>query len=226
MHAPPDQHASVGPRGRIPARWRAAAAVTVAAALSLAAGTVPASAAGGYTVTATIGVGSSPDAVAADPAAGTIYVANFFDNTVSVIDAATGTVTATIGVGSSPEGVAVTPFTHTAYVANSGDGTVSVISAPRTPTALTAHIRRSPRLALTLTATLTASGRPLSGQPISFTTGHTHLCTRPTSTRGIATCVLTAAQARQAARHHGVIQATYPGNTSYQPSSATATPST
>jgi YVTN family beta-propeller protein len=225
MHAPPDHHAGARQRGRIPARWRAAA-VTAAAALSLAVGTVPASAAGSYTVTATIPVGSSPDAVAADPAAGTIYVANFVDNTVSVIDAATGTVTATIGVGSSPEGVAVTPFTHTAYVANSGDGTVSVISAARTPTALTAHIRRSPRLALTLTATLTASGRPLSGQPISFTTGHTHLCTRPTSTRGIATCVLTAAQARQAARHHGVIQATYPGNTSYQPSSATATPST
>jgi YVTN family beta-propeller protein len=225
MHAPPDHHAGARQRGRTPARWRAAA-VTAAAALSLAVGTVPASAAGSYTVTATIPVGSSPDAVAADPAAGTIYVTNVGANTVSVIDAATGTVTATIGVGSSPEGVAVTPFTHTAYVANSGDGTVSVISAPRTPTALTAHIRGSPRLALTLTATLTASGRPLSGQPISFTTGHTHLCTRPTSIRGIATCVLTAAQARQAEHHHGAIQATYPGNTSYQPSSATATPST
>jgi YVTN family beta-propeller protein len=108
MHAPPDHHAGARQRGRTPARWRAAA-VTAAAALSLAAGTLPASAAGGYTVTATIPVGSSPDAVAADPAAGTIYVANVGDNTVSVIDAATGTVTATIGVGSSPDGVAVTP---------------------------------------------------------------------------------------------------------------------
>jgi YVTN family beta-propeller protein len=185
------------------------------------------------TVTATIGVGSYPDGVAVDPAAGTVYVANYGDDTVSVINAATGAVTATIGVGGSPTAVAVDPATHTVYVANhggdtsvpsGGDGTVSVISAPRAPTALTAHITLGLHLAL-VTATLTASGRPLSGQPISFTTGHTYLCTRPTSTRGIAACVLTADQARQVAHHHGVIQAHYPGNTSYQPSSATATPS-
>jgi YVTN family beta-propeller protein len=187
------------------------------------------------TVTATIGVGTYPDGVAVDPDAGTVYVANYGDDTVSVINAVTQTVTATIGVGGSPSAVAVDPATHTVYVASrgddtsvpsGGDGAVSVISATRTPTALTAHISRSPHRSLTLTATLTASGRPLSGQPISFTAGHTHLCTRHTGTRGIATCVLTAAQARQAARHHGVIQATYPGNTTYQPSSATATPST
>jgi len=185
------------------------------------------------TVTATIGVGSYPDGVAVDPAAGTVYVANYGDDTVSVINAATGTVAATIPVGGSPSAVAVDPVTHTVYVANrggdtsvpsGGDGTVSVISAPRTPTALTAHISLSPHLAL-VTATLTASGRPLSGQPISFSIGRTFLCTRHTSTRGIAVCVLTDAQARQVAHHHGVIQATYPGNTSYQPSSAIATPS-
>ena len=198
----------------------AAAAVPLTAA---AAAAVPASAPGGYTVTATIGVGTYPDGVAVDPAAGTVYVANYGDGTVSVINAATSTVIATIPVGGSPSAVAVDPATRTVYLANRGAGTVSVISATRIPTALTAHIRRSPHLALTLTATLTASGRPLRGQPISFTTGHTHLCTRHTSTRGIATCVLTAAQVRQAAHHHGVIQATYPGNTSYQPSSATAT---
>ena len=50
---------------------------------------VPASAAGEYTVTATIGVGSRPDGVAVDPATHTVYVANFNDGTVSVIDAAT-----------------------------------------------------------------------------------------------------------------------------------------
>ena len=223
MHAPPDHHAGARQRGRTPARWRAAA-VTAAAALSLAVGTVPASAAGSYTVTATIPlpVRSYLDAVVVDPAAGTVYVANYADDTVSVIDAATRAVTATIPVGPQPGAVAVDSSTHTVYVTNSGGGTVSVISAARTPTTLTAHIGLRPHL--TLTATLTASGRPLSGQPISFTTGHTHLCTRPTSIRGIATCVLTAAQARQAEHHHGAIQATYPGNTSYQPSSATATP--
>jgi YVTN family beta-propeller protein len=173
------------------------------------------------TVTATIGVGTSPFGVAVDPAAGTVFVTNSFDGTVSVIDTATQTVTATIPVSSVTSGVAVDPATHAAYVANYDDGTVSVIRAARTPTALTERIGLSPHRTLTLTATLTAGGRPLRGQPISFTTSHTLLCTSYTSTRGVATCVLTAAQA---GRHHDAIRASYPGNASYQPSSATATP--
>jgi YVTN family beta-propeller protein len=80
-------------------------------------------------VTATIPVGNGPDGVAADPGAGTVYVTNSGDNTVSVIDVATGTVTATIPVGNEPVGVAADPATHTAYVANYADGTVSMISA-------------------------------------------------------------------------------------------------
>ena len=62
-----DHHAGAGQRGRTSARWRGAV-VVAAAALSLAVGAVPASAAGGYTVTATIPVGSHPDGVAVDPA--------------------------------------------------------------------------------------------------------------------------------------------------------------
>ncbi len=62
--------------------------MVAAAALSLAAGAVPASAAGGYTVTATIPVGDGPGQVAADPAAGTIYVTNNNSDTVSVISTA------------------------------------------------------------------------------------------------------------------------------------------
>ena len=42
MHALRDRHAGAGPRGRTPARWRAATVtVTVAAALSLAAAPRP-----------------------------------------------------------------------------------------------------------------------------------------------------------------------------------------
>jgi YVTN family beta-propeller protein len=132
MHAHPDQHAGAGRRGRIPARWRAAAAAVVvaaAAALSLAAGAVPASAAGGYPVTATISVGADPVGVAVDPAAGTVYVANSNDDTVSVIDEATGAVTATTPVGSAPFWVAADPASRTVYVTNNNDGTVSAISA-------------------------------------------------------------------------------------------------
>ena len=291
------------------------------------AGTVSVIDAATRAVTATIPVGTSPDGVAVDPVARTVYVANYIgvtnylDGTVSVIDAATRAVTATIPGVSEPAGVAVDPTTRTAYVANAlSDGTVSVISAAlpapvtmvtssrnpstfgqnvtftatagpadggtitfsngstalcravplthvtgstyratctttalpagpdtitaaypgdasyatsagtltqtvtRAPTALTASIRPGPHQAITLTATLTASGRPLSGQPVSFSTGHTQLCTPDTSTRGVATCVLTVSQARQAGPDHGTIRASYPGNTSYQPSSATAAP--
>jgi len=271
------------------------------------------------TVTATVSVRYRPVAVAVDPAARTAYVTNAGDGTVSVIDEATRTVTATIPVGGDPDGAAVDSAARTAYVANASDGTVSVISAARPApvttvtssqnpspfgrnvtftatvgpadggtitfssgsttlcravslthvsgrtyqatctralpagrdtitaaypgdasyatsagtltqtvtrarTALTVSISFIPRLAFTLTATLTASGRPLSGQPVSFNTGHTHLCTRDTSSRGVATCVLTASEARRAAQDNGLIRASYPGNTSYQPSSATAVP--
>jgi len=84
--------------------------------------------------TATIGVGSGPDGVAVDPSTGNVYVANYFDNTVSVIDEATNAVTTTIGVGTWPEAVGVDPSTHIAYVVNSGggantaDGSVSMIT--------------------------------------------------------------------------------------------------
>jgi len=93
-------------------RWRRVVIITVAAALPLtvvAAAAQPASAAGGYTVTATIGVGSDPQDVAVNPAAGIVYVTNTDDDTVSVIDAATKALTATIPVGSNPDGVAVDP---------------------------------------------------------------------------------------------------------------------
>ena len=126
MRARWGRHAGAGHRG-VPARWRVAA-VVAAAALSLVAGAVPALAAGGYTVTATIPVGPNPYGVAVDPAAGTVYVANNGAATVSVINAATRAVTATIPVGSQPDEVAVDPATRTAYVADYVAGTVSVIA--------------------------------------------------------------------------------------------------
>src|SRR5215213_905092 len=57
----------------------------------------------------------------------TAYVANRFDNTVSVIDTATNTVVATVPVGDSPSAIAVTPDGAFAYVTNAGDFFVSVI---------------------------------------------------------------------------------------------------
>ncbi len=55
------------------------------------------------------------------------YVANYYDNTVSVIDTNTNTVITTISVGSSPRALAVSPDGTHVYVANYNANTVSVI---------------------------------------------------------------------------------------------------
>jgi YVTN family beta-propeller protein len=81
-------------------------------------------------------VGLNPWDGAVDPTTGTAYVANAYDNDVSVVSESSGTVTGTIGVGSGPFGVAVDPDTGTLYVANAGDNTVSVVDeATQTVTA-------------------------------------------------------------------------------------------
>ena len=69
-------------------------------------------------VPATIPVGNGPNAMAVNPAGTYAYVANYNDNTVSVIDTATNTVTATIPVGHVPDAVAVNPAGTYVYVAN------------------------------------------------------------------------------------------------------------
>ena len=102
MRARSDHRAGTGHRGGSSARWRGAAvaAVVAAAVLSLAAGVVPASAAGRLhrdrhhprELAARGGV-------AVDPSTHTAYVTNSQDDTVSVIDASTNAVTATITVG-------------------------------------------------------------------------------------------------------------------------------
>jgi len=88
------------------------------------------------TVTDSVRIGTDPRGVAVDPGTHTVYVINFYDDTVSVIDGATRTVTATVPVGKDPIRVAVDPSTHTVYVINFYDDTVSVIDgATRTVTA-------------------------------------------------------------------------------------------
>jgi hypothetical protein len=141
---------------------------------------------------------------------------------VSLTQVSGGTYRATCRTRALPAGhdtiTAVYPG-DASYAASAGH---LIQTVNRAPTALTASVRRGPRLAFILTATLTASGRPLSGQPVSFSTGPTHLCTAHTGTRGVATCVLTGPQTRPAEQGNATIRASYPGSTSYQPSSAIA----
>jgi YVTN family beta-propeller protein len=80
-------------------------------------------------VTATISVGRLPYGIAVNSSTNTIYVANFDDNTISVIDGVTNFVKTTVdvGTGSGPLGVAVNPTTNRVFVANDYSNTVSVI---------------------------------------------------------------------------------------------------
>jgi hypothetical protein len=276
MRARRDHHqAGTGHRGGAPARWRGAA-VIAATALSLTAGVVPASAAGGYTVTATIAqVGADLGGVAVYPATHAAYVANYGDGTLSVISADLPVPVTTVTSSQDPstfghkvtftatiapaDGGTITfsrgstvlcsavPLTHaggstyqarcatttlpasfnTITAAYPGDARYAATltqTVARARTALTASFRTAHQ-DLTLTAKLTASGHPVSSQPVSFSIGTTPLCTPDTSTRGVATCTLTAAQTRLAEQDHDPILASYPGTASYQPSSsATMTP--
>jgi gliding motility-associated-like protein len=79
-------------------------------------------------VTATIPVGVQPAGIALSPDGNTVYVTNFSDNTVSVINAKTNKVIATIPVGNGPWGMAVSPDDSHVYVTNNEANTVSVIT--------------------------------------------------------------------------------------------------
>src|SRR5439155_1062236 len=79
-------------------------------------------------IIATVPVGAFPKAVAVNATTNRLYVANYADSTVSVIDGSTNTVLGSpIPVGSAPGAIAVNATTNRLYVANSADSTVSVI---------------------------------------------------------------------------------------------------
>ncbi|MDA8218490.1 MAG: YncE family protein [Dehalococcoidales bacterium] len=79
------------------------------------------------TASAMIAVGKGPSGLAVNPGVGHVYVANWSDGTVSVIDTSTDTVIETVAVGMNPRAVALNPLTKRVYVANYGSGNVSVI---------------------------------------------------------------------------------------------------
>src|SRR5713101_4159302 len=80
----------------------------------------------GQMVTATVAVGSGPNAIAVNQATNKIYVANRVSNNVTVIDGATNN-TMTIGAGSGPAAVAVNTVSNKVFVANSPSNNVTVI---------------------------------------------------------------------------------------------------
>ena len=73
--------------------------------------------------------GGIPCAIAVNVKANKLYVANYGDNSVSVIDASTGRKTATVPVGRHPKAIAFDGSRDLVYVSNTSDGTVTVIDA-------------------------------------------------------------------------------------------------
>ena len=59
-----------------------------------------------------------------------LYISNFGDGTLSVVDTITGSVATTVDVRGYPEAVAVSPDGERIYVGDYWSGTVAVISAP------------------------------------------------------------------------------------------------
>jgi YVTN family beta-propeller protein len=88
-----------------------------------------AQAASSFSVVATIPVGAGPQGIAVNENTNRIYVTNYSDNTVSVIDGNTDSVIATVPVGTAPSGIGVNPSTNKIYVVNHNSGSqISVIN--------------------------------------------------------------------------------------------------
>lgn len=74
-----------------------------------------------------IGTGRMPSALAANTETGEIYVANYEDGSVTVIDGRTNAVTATVKIDGHPQALAVDADESLLYVANTQQNSVSVI---------------------------------------------------------------------------------------------------
>jgi YVTN family beta-propeller protein len=75
-----------------------------------------------------IPVGREPSSLALHPDGLTVYVANAFDGTVSVVDLSEGGVTDTFGVGAEPVAVALSPNGTRLYVASSASNALVVVN--------------------------------------------------------------------------------------------------
>lgn len=88
--------------------------------------------------------------VASASAGSKVYVGNFADSTVSVIDAATGKVVATVPVATGPHGMAVTQDGRTVFVTGDGSSSMSVIDTASDKVVKTVDVGKTPNgIALT-----------------------------------------------------------------------------
>jgi len=104
-------------------------------------------------------VGSLPIGIAESPDGSTIYVANWRDSSVSIIDAATNRVSATLTVNSNPWSLAVTADGRKLYVGSEQSFYVSVVDT--SSLAVTSVYIGQPSSGLSITR----SGRVYVGSP-------------------------------------------------------------
>jgi YVTN family beta-propeller protein len=75
----------------------------------------------------TITTGAMPCSLAVNADTNEVYVANYGDDSVKVIDGHLGTAIGKVAVGKHPQAIAVDPTKGLVYVANTQESTVSVI---------------------------------------------------------------------------------------------------
>ena len=78
---------------------------------------------------ATVQLMSSPEGIAVNSSSNYVYVSNYGNNTVSVINGANDHIVATIAVGANPEAIAVDSSSGYIYVANYQGSSISVINS-------------------------------------------------------------------------------------------------
>jgi YVTN family beta-propeller protein len=72
--------------------------------------------------------GNGPNSVPVNPSTNMVYVANYYDNTISVIDDKTNRVPITIPVDPHPSAISVNPLTNIIYVSSRAHKLISVIN--------------------------------------------------------------------------------------------------
>ena len=97
----------------------------------------------GHVVVAEVPAGAGPLGIAVAPD-GRVFVADWYGDTVAVLDPASLRVAATVTVGQSPSGVATNPAGTRLYVANRDSNTVSVVDLASLQVLATVPVGRAP----------------------------------------------------------------------------------
>ena len=142
----------------------------------------------------------------------------YFGGGGSSIGAGAGGGSAFPATAATVDGIHILPDV-TDHATRSGNGRLT-ISYRRRPTHITPDIFFNYRQTFTVVGTLDSIFRPVAGQPLSFSTGFTHLCTAVTNNHGVASCVLSYAKSVAIRQNSGRYRVRFAGSPGYMPSIA------